>query len=259
MKIATWNINGVVRRLDNLLAWLDEAAPDVLCLQELKCTQAAFPAAALQEAGYRGHWVAEGRWNGVALLARNFDPVLTRTELPGDADDSQARYIEAAVDGMIVACLYAPNGNPMPGPKYDYKRAWLARLERHAIDLLAQNAPLLLAGDFNIAPEPRDLYETSSYDESALTDAASRAAFRSLLAVGMSDAIRDLFSDRVVYTFWDYRRNRFERNGGLRLDHILLSGTIRARLANGGIDVPTRAKENASDHAPVWVELESDH
>ena len=258
MKIATWNINGVIRRLDNLLTWLGEAAPDVLCLQELKCTRAAFPSHALEKAGYRGHWVAEGRWNGVALLARGSAPILTRTELPGDAEDGQARYVEAAIGGMIVACLYAPNGNPMPGPKYDFKRAWLARLQSHAADLLSKNVPLVLAGDFNVAPEARDVYETSSYDGSALTDAASRRAFSDLLDLDLSDAIRDLFGDRTIYTFWDYRRNRFERNGGLRLDHILLSRPVRARLTTGGVDRPSRARENASDHAPIWIEMNWD-
>ena len=256
MKLATWNINGIVKRLDNLLTWLEEAQPDVLCLQELKCTRAVFPADALSRKGYRGHWVAEGRWNGVAILARGTEPILTRTELPGDASDRQSRYIEAAIEGMLVACLYAPNGNPMPGPKYDYKQAWLSRLVKHTSKLTSERIPLILAGDFNVAPEPRDVYETNSYDESALTDPASRAAFQHLLGLGFSDAVHDLFKDRTVYTFWDYRRHRFERNGGLRLDHVLLSEEPRKRLAAGGVDVATRGQETASDHAPVWIQLE---
>lgn len=255
MKIATWNINGVVKRLDNLLSWLEEAAPDVLCLQELKCSRLAFPAAAFEKAGYRGHWITEGRWNGVALLARGRKPILTRTQLPGDVDDKQARYVEAALGGIIVACVYVPNGNPMPGPKYDYKCSWLLRLQSHAANLLSENVPLVLAGDFNIAPRSLDVYETRSYDDSALTDAASKTAFQRLLDLGMSDGIRDLFGDRTVYTFWDYRRNRFQRNSGLRLDHILLSRSIRVRLEKGGVDLPIRAEPNASDHAPVWIKL----
>ncbi|WOS66380.1 exodeoxyribonuclease III [Sinorhizobium fredii] len=255
MKIATFNINGVNKRLENLLAWLDAAEPDVVCLQELKATDTQFPKSAIEAAGYGAVWRGQSAWNGVAILARDSEPVLTRTELPGDPSDTQSRYIEAAVNGILVAALYAPNGNPQPGPKFDYKRAWHRRLASHAAELLETGLPVVLAGDYNVVPEPRDIYPTRSYDDNALVQPESRAAFRQLLDQGWLDALRKVYPEEELFTFWDYRRNRWQRNAGLRLDHFLLSRKLRRRLAGAGIDRDVRGQENASDHAPVWITL----
>ena len=255
MKIATFNINNVNKRLGNLLAWLRAAKPDVVCLQELKSADAAFPAAALQRAGYQAVWRGEKSWNGVAILARGMEPVLTRTELPGDPRDAQSRYIEAAVGGILIGCLYAPNGNPQPGPKFDYKLAWHERLIRHAATLRKANVPAVLIGDYNIVPAERDIYPTKSYDKNALVQPQSRAAFARLIKQGWTDALRALHPDARIYTFWDYMRNRWPRDAGLRLDHILLSPDLAARLKASGVDRAVRGKPNASDHAPAWVEL----
>jgi exodeoxyribonuclease-3 len=257
VKIATFNINNVNKRLANLLSWLADAEPDVTCLQELKCVDADFPVRAFEAAGYGAVWKGQRTWNGVAILARDAMPVLTRTELPGDPADTHSRYLEAAVNGVLVASLYAPNGNPQPGPKFTYKLAWHERLNAHASELLAAGVPVVLAGDFNVAPEPRDVYPTRSYDDNALVQPESRAAFKALLEQGWMDAVRKIHPDETVYTFWDYRRQRWERNAGLRLDHILLSKKIARRLKAVGIDRAMRGDENASDHAPVWVELRS--
>jgi len=253
MKIATFNINNVNKRLDNLLGWLATAKPDVVCLQELKAGQADFPAAALEAAGYGAVWRGQRTWNGVAILARGADPVMTRDWLPGDADDNQARYIEAAVAGVLVGCLYAPNGNPQPGPKFDYKLAWTERLLAHAGELLEAGVPVILAGDYNIVPEPRDIYPSRSYDDNALVQPQSRALFRRLLDQGWTDAIRAIHPDETVYTFWDYKRMRWPRNAGLRLDHLLLSPQIASRLQDAGVDRDVRGIEGASDHAPAWA------
>lgn len=255
MKIATFNINNVNRRLGNLLAWLKQGKPDVVCLQELKAVDDEFPAKALEDAGYAAAWRGERAWNGVAILARDGKPVVTRWELPGDPDDDQSRYIEAAVGGILVGCLYAPNGNPQPGPKFDYKLAWHERFNTHAAALLAAGVPVVLAGDYNIAPEPRDLYATHSYDDNALVQPQSRAAFQALLDRGWTDSIRKAFADDGVYSFWDYRRNRWQRNAGLRLDHLLLSPDLADRLSAAGIDRDVRGLPDASDHAPVWIEI----
>jgi exodeoxyribonuclease-3 len=257
MKIATFNINGINRRLPNLLAWLAEAAPDVVCLQELKATDRQFPRTAIAAAGYGAAFVGEASWNGVAILARDVEPVVTQTSLPGDATDTQARYIEAAVNGVVIASLYAPNGNPQPGPKFDYKLAWLARLHAHAAELLASRLPIVLAGDYNIVPEARDIYRTTSYRDNALVQPAARAAFAALLAQGWTDALRQLHPDVPdLYTFWDYMRNRWPRNAGLRLDHLLLSKPLRRRLVAAGVDREMRGRDGASDHAPVWTEID---
>lgn len=255
MKITTFNINGINRRLDSLLQWLREAEPDVVCLQELKATDAQFPQEALQSAGYGAVWRGQSAWNGVAILARDAEPVLTRTDLPGDPDDNQARYIEAAVDGILITSLYAPNGNPQPGPKFDYKLAWMQRLSTHAAELLSADVPVILTGDYNVVPEPRDIYPTRSYDDDALLQPESRAAYRRLLDQGWIDAVRKLHPDDTVYTFWDYRRNRWQRNAGLRLDHLLLSRKVARRLTHAGVDTEIRGRQGASDHAPVWIEL----
>ena len=255
MKIATYNVNNIRKRLDVLLAWLEAAEPDVVCLQELKCRDALFPARAVEAAGYRAVWRGQPAWNGVAILARDAEPVLTRWELPGDSSDRQSRYIEAAVSGVLVASLYAPNGNPRPGPKFDYKLAWTERLIAHAGELIGTGVPVVLAGDYNIAPGPEDVYPTRSYAENALVQPESRALFHRLLDQGWIDAVRQTCPIGRVYTFWDYRRNRWERNAGLRLDHLLLGGDLPSRLRNAGVDREVRGTEGASDHAPVWIEL----
>ncbi len=257
MKIATFNINNVNRRLDNLLAWLAVAKPDVVCLQELKATDKQFPRASIELAGYGAVWRGQSAWNGVAILARDAEPVLTRTELPGDPADTQSRYIEAAVGGIIVASLYAPNGNPQPGPKFDYKLRWCDRLIAHAEELYATGLPVILAGDYNIVPEPRDIYPTKSYDQNALVQPQSRAAYRRLLDQGWVDAIRKAYPQETVYTFWDYMRNWWPRDAGLRLDHLLLSRKVARRLSGAGVDREVRGLEGASDHAPVWISLRS--
>jgi exodeoxyribonuclease-3 len=255
VKIATFNINNVNKRLPNLLAWLDAAKPDIVCLQELKARQTQFPRTALAAAGYGAVFVGQPTWNGVAILARGSEPVLTREALPGDESDQQARYIEAAVNGVVVACLYAPNGNPQPGPKFQYKLAWHERLNAHAAELFDTGLPVVLAGDYNVVPEPRDIYPTRSYDDNALVQPESRAVFAALLAQGWTDALRKKHPKDTLYTFWDYRRNRWPRDAGLRLDHILLSRKLARRLAGAGIDREVRGEPGASDHAPVWVEL----
>jgi exodeoxyribonuclease III len=255
MKIATFNINNVNKRLANLLAWLRAAKPDVVCLQELKAADREFPRAAIEQAGYGAIWRGQKSWNGVAILARGGEPIVTRTELPGDAGDTQARYIEAAVNGVIVTSLYAPNGNPQPGSKFTYKLAWMDRLVAHAADLLAADVPVVLAGDYNVVPADRDIYPTKSYSKDALVQPESRARFRRLLGQGWQDAIRSMHPDAPMYTFWDYMRNRWPRDAGLRLDHLLLSTQAAKRLAAAGVDHEFRGKENASDHAPAWVVL----
>ncbi|MER8479585.1 MULTISPECIES: exodeoxyribonuclease III [unclassified Mesorhizobium] len=255
MKIATFNVNNINGRLPNLLAWLAAAKPDIACLQELKARQTQFPRTALAAAGYGAVWVGQPTWNGVAILSRGSEPVLTREALPGDDGDQQARYIEAAVNGIVVACLYAPNGNPQPGPKFQYKLAWHERLETHAAQLLDTGLPVVLAGDYNIVPEPRDIYPTRSYDDNALVQPESRASFQRLLDQGWLDALRKKHPTETLYTFWDYRRNRWPRDAGLRLDHILLSKKLSRRLVAAGIDRDVRGEVGASDHAPVWLEL----
>ena len=254
MRIASFNINSINRRLPNLLAWLRETEPDVVSLQELKATDAEFPVKAIQEAGYEAVWRGQKSWNGVAILAR-WAPILTRGELPGDPADTQSRYIEAAVNGVLVASLYAPNGNPQPGPKFAHKLAWLERLAAHAADLYATGAPVVLAGDYNVVPNDQDIYPTKSWGKDALLQPESRAAYAHILAQGWVDAIRTLHPNEPMYTFWDYKRQRWERDAGLRLDHVLLSPSLLDRLRAAGVDRGVRGQEDASDHAPVWVEL----
>lgn len=255
MKLASFNINNINSRLENLLAWLAAAKPDVVCLQELKARDTQFPLTRLAKAGYGAVWKGEATWNGVAILARGAEPVLTRDVLPGDEDDRQARYIEAAVGGVVIGCLYAPNGNPRPGPKFQYKLAWHERVAAHALELLDTGLPVALAGDYNIVPEARDIYPTRSYDDNALVQPESRAAFAGLIEQGWTDALRKKHPKETLYTFWDYRRNRWPRNAGLRLDHILLSKALARKLRAAGIDRDVRGEDGASDHAPVWAEL----
>ena len=255
MRIATYNINNVNRRLDNLLAWLDVTQPDVVCLQELKAADRQFPRATIEKAGYGAAWRGQPTWNGVAILARGAEPVVTRTQLPGDPSDTQSRYIEAAVNGILIASLYAPNGNPRPGPKFDYKIAWNDRLIAHAAELWAADVPAVLAGDYNIVPEPRDIYPSKSYDDNALVQPESRAAYRKLLDQGWTDALRKVHPEATIYTFWDYKRNRWQRDAGLRLDHLLLGRKLVRKLKDAGVDTDVRGLDGASDHAPAWIEL----
>ncbi|MBB5048813.1 exodeoxyribonuclease-3 [Rhodopseudomonas rhenobacensis] len=255
MKIATFNINNVNRRLPNLLRWLKQVKPDIVCLQELKCSDAEFPAQAIEGAGYHAVWQGEKTWNGVAILSRRAAPIVTQRRLPGDRKDVQSRYIEAAIDGILVGCLYLPNGNPQPGPKFDYKLAWFKRLNAHARKLLQQDIPIVLAGDFNVAPTELDIYPTKSWNDDALVQPASRAAFAKLVKQGWTDALRELHPDQRIYTFWHYMRQRYERDAGLRLDHLLLSPQLAPRLRDAGVDRAVRGQQGASDHAPTWIKV----
>jgi exodeoxyribonuclease-3 len=255
MKIATFNINNVNKRLANLLDWLRTAEPDVVCLQELKAADSEFPRAAIEQAGYGAAWRGQKSWNGVAILARGCEPIVTQTKLPGDPADRESRYLEAAVNGVLVASLYAPNGNPQPGPKFAYKLAWMERLAAHAAELYGAGAPVVLAGDYNVVPTDRDIYPTRSYVRNALIQPESRAAFRRILDQGWADAVRTLHPDAPMYTFWDYMHNRWARDAGLRIDHLLLSAESAERLVGAGVDREIRGKEGASDHAPAWAVL----
>lgn len=256
MKIATFNINDINKRLQNLLTWLAKTTPDVVCLQELKAEQAAFPAEALRKLGYEAVWQGERSWNGVAILSRNRSPVLTRSTLPGNSEDRQARYIEAAVNGVLITSIYLPNGNPQPGPKFNYKLAWFERLLTHAAELIAAGVPVVLAGDYNVVPTPQDIYPTRSLDNNALIQPESRQAFARLLAQGWTDAMRKLHPEGPLWTFWDYKRERWLKDKGMRLDHFLLSPEMSERLVDGGVDRWVRGEVNASDHAPVWIVLD---
>jgi len=256
MKIATYNVNGVNGRLPVLLRWLKQAQPDVVCLQELKAPQEKFPEQAVREAGYGAIWHGQKSWNGVAILARgNALPVETRRGLPGDPQDLHSRYIEAAVRGVIVGCLYLPNGNPAPGPKFDYKLKWFDRLTRHAAKLQKSKDPVVLAGDYNVMPTELDVYKPESWVDDALFRPESRAAFHKLAKQGWTDALRTLHPAERIYTFWDYFRNAWPRNAGLRIDHFLLNPAVAKRLVAAGVDREVRGWEKTSDHAPVWIEL----
>jgi exodeoxyribonuclease-3 len=256
VKIATFNINNINKRLENLLAWLAKTEPDVVCLQELKTEQGAFPARTLRALGYEAVWQGERSWNGVAILARDHDPVLTRSSLPGNPEDRQARYIEAAVNGVLIASIYLPNGNPHPGPKFNHKLAWFERLIIHAAELMTTGVPVVLAGDYNVVPTVQDIYQTRSLDKNALIQPESRQAFARLLAQGWTDALRRLYPYGPLWTFWDYKRERWRADKGMRLDHFLLSPRMSERLVDGGVDRWVRGEENASDHAPAWVVLD---
>jgi len=258
MKIATYNVNGINGRLPVMLAWLKTFQPDVVCLQELKAPQERFPVAPIREAGYEAIWHGQTSWNGVAILARGAVPEETCRGLPGDPEDLHSRYIEAQIGGIIVGCLYLPNGNPAPGPKFDYKLRWLDRLEIRARELLAGGRPVVLAGDFNIIPTDLDVYAPERWRDDALFRPEVREAWRRLLAQGWTDAIRTLHPEERVYTFWKYWRNAFARNSGLRIDHFLLSPALRKRLKACGVDREVRGLEKSSDHAPVWMEVSND-
>jgi exodeoxyribonuclease-3 len=255
MKIATYNVNGVNGRLPVLLRWLDETSPDVVCLQELKAPQEKFPEEAIQNAGYQAIWHGQKSWNGVAILAKNEKPEEICRILPGDPEDNHSRYIEAIVNGIKIGCLYLPNGNPLPGPKFDYKLRWFERLTTHASELIASDSPVLLTGDFNVMPTELDVYKPERWVNDALFRPEVREAFKTLVSQGWTDALRKLYPHETIYTFWDYFRNAYARNAGLRIDHFLLSSHLDKRLIGAGVDRNVRGWEKTSDHAPVWIEL----
>ena len=255
MKIATYNINGIRSRLPRLLEWLVREAPDVVCLQELKASDIAFPQKEIEEVGYRSVWVGQSSWNGVAVLARGAKPIEIRRSLPGSKSDVQSRYLEVAWNGIVVASLYLPNGNPQPGPKFDYKLAWFERLIAHASSLYDCGSPVVLAGDFNVVPTDADIYDPKHWRKDALLQPQSRACHERLLGQGWLDCLRHLYPDERIYTFWDYFRDHWKRNAGLRIDHLLLNRTLAPRLRNAGVDRWVRGQPGASDHAPTWIEL----
>jgi exodeoxyribonuclease-3 len=257
MKIATYNVNGIGARLPRLLEWLAESSPDVACLQELKTPDATFPVDAIREAGYGAIWHGQKSFNGVAILTKGSEPVERRRGLPGDPDDSHSRYIEAEVNGIVIGCIYLPNGNPQPGPKFDYKLKWFDRLIAHSAELLKEGKPTVLCGDYNVIPtdEVADIYSPASWKKDALTQPESRAAYFRMLEQGWTDSIRTLHPDKPMYTFWDYMRQRWQRNAGFRIDHLLLTPDLAKRLKAADVDRDARGKEKASDHAPVWVQL----
>ncbi len=255
MKIATYNVNGVNGRLPVLLRWLKESSPDIVCLQELKAPNEKFPEGAINDAGYSAIWHGQKSWNGVAILSRVGVPEEITNVLPGDPDDSHSRYIEAMVNDMVIACLYLPNGNPAPGPKFDYKLKWFDRLHQHAQELWDAKIPVILTGDFNVIPTDLDAYKPERWVKDALFFPESKAAYKKLLKQGWTDAIRKLYPKESIYTFWDYFRNAYARNAGIRIDHFLLSKHIAKRLVDAGVDTAVRGWEKTSDHAPVWIEI----
>ena len=255
MKIATYNVNGVNGRLPVLLRWLAEAQPDIVCLQELKAPQDKFPETEILEAGYHSVWLGQKSWNGVAILSKIAKPVISRTALPGDDEDDQSRYLEVKIEDLIIGCIYLPNGNPVPGPKFDYKMKWFERLDAHAEMLITSGKKVMLVGDFNVMPTEKDVYKPEKFKEDALFLPEVRKAFDNLLKQGWTDALRHLYPDEIIYTFWDYFRNAYQRNAGLRIDHFLLSPEILPQLKNAGVDKEVRGWDKSSDHAPVWVQL----
>jgi exodeoxyribonuclease III len=251
MKVATFNVNSINARLPSLLRWLQESAPDVVCLQELKAPQEKFPEGPLREAGYGVIWHGQKSYNGVAILARGSDPKEVRRALPGDPEDMHSRYIEATVNGVVIGCLYLPNGNPAPGPKFDYKLKWLDRLIAHAAELVNSGAPVVLAGDYNVIPTEKDVYKPERWVDDALFRVEVREAFSKLIQQGWTDSLRTLHPEETIYTFWDYFRDAYGRNAGLRIDHLLLNPAVRGRLVAAGVDREVRGWERASDHAPT--------
>ena len=255
MRIVTYNVNGIGARLANLTRWLDETKPDVVCLQELKAPQEKFPEMLIRAAGYSVIWHGQKSWNGVAILARGAEPIEVRRALPGDPEDTHSRYIEATVGEVTIGCLYLPNGNPAPGPRYDYKLRWLERLITHAAGLVSQRSPVVLAGDYNVIPTERDVYKPERWVDDALFRVEVREAFTRLVGQGWTDAIRAMHPGATIYTFWDYFRNAYQRDAGLRIDHLLLNPAARPLLTAANVERSVRGWEKASDHAPTWVEL----
>jgi exodeoxyribonuclease-3 len=256
MRIATYNVNGISSRLPALLQWLEEKQPDVACLQELKAPQEKFPEAAINDVGYEAIWHGQKSWNGVAILARGTKPVEVGRGLAGDPEDAQSRYLEAAVNGVLIAGLYLPNGNPAPGPKFDYKLAWMERLILRAADLIESGQKVVLAGDFNVIPTELDAYKPERWVTDALFRPETREAFERLMAQGWTDSLRAMHPGQTIYTFWDYFRNAYERDAGLRIDHLLLSPSLAPALKAAGVDRDVRGWEKPSDHAPTWIELD---
>jgi exodeoxyribonuclease-3 len=255
MKIATYNVNGINGRLPVLLQWLKEAKPDIVCLQELKAPQERFPLKEINDAGYQAIWSGQKSWNGVAILAKDLEIVEVQRSLPGDSEDLQSRYIEAIIDKMVICCIYLPNGNPFPGPKFDYKLNWIKRFKRRTNELIKMELPAILIGDFNIIPTEMDVYKPERWENDALYRVEVRKAYQDLLKKGWQDSIRTLYPDEKIYTFWDYLYKAHERNAGIRLDHILLSPYLVPELKSGGVDKEVRGWDKSSDHAPVWIEL----
>ena len=256
LRVATYNVNGIKSRLPRLLEWLEREQPDVACLQELKAMDGAFPQSELLARGYHALWKGQRSWNGVAILARGTEPLEIRRELPGDPSDDHSRYLEAAVHGIVVACLYLPNGNPQPGPKFDYKLAWFERFIAHAATLYRSGHPVVMAGDYNVVPTDFDIYNPKSWRKDALLQPETRACYERLLSQGWTDSIRHLYPDEAVFTFWDYFRQHWQKNSGLRIDHLLLNAELAPALTAAGVDRWVRGQEGASDHAPTWVELD---
>jgi exodeoxyribonuclease III len=256
MKIASYNVNGVNGRLPVVLRWLAESQPDVVCLQELKAPNEKFPLKDFNDAGYNAIWHGQKSWNGVAVLAKKKYKIREiGRALPGDPNDEQSRYIQAMVNGIIIVCLYLPNGNPAPGPKFDYKMSWLQRLIIKARSLIKSKSPVILAGDYNVVPTEMDAYKPERWVKDAVFFPEARAAFQRLLKQGWTDAIRELYPDEKIFTYWDYFRNAFNRDAGIRMDHFLLSPHLKKRLKSGGVDRHVRGWEKTSDHAPVWIEI----
>ncbi len=254
MKIATYNVNGVNGRLPVLLRWLKESSPDVVCLQELKAPEEKFPMGAIRDAGYNAIWHGQKSWNGVAILSK-YEIKETRRGLPGDPEDVHSRYIEAIINKTVIGCLYLPNGNPYPGPKFEYKLNLFKRLTTHAKKLLKHDIPVILAGDYNVMPTELDVYKPERWVNDALFRKEVRAAFKKLVGQGWTDALRTLHPNETIYTFWDYFRNAYARNAGLRIDHFLLSSHLVKRLKKAEVDRYVRGWEKTSDHAPAWIEI----
>lgn len=255
LTVATFNVNGIRTRLPHLLRWLDKEKPDIACLQELKSVDQGFPREDIEKAGYHARWVGQSSWNGVAVLTRGSESTEIRRNLPGDPSDTQARYLEVDAFGMTVACVYLPNGNPQPGPKFDYKLKWFDRFIGHARKLYALEKPVVLAGDFNVVPTDEDIYNPASWRKDALLQPESRQRYRTLIDMGWTDALRTQYPDARIYTFWDYFRQHWQRDAGLRIDHLLLNPVLSPFLRDAGVDRWVRGLEKPSDHAPTWVRL----
>ncbi|UFH52176.1 exodeoxyribonuclease III [Spirosoma sp. KNUC1025] len=258
MKIATYNVNGINARLPVLLRWLAETTPDIVCLQELKAPQEKFPQDALWDAGYSAVWKGQKSWNGVAILGRGVELQETRNALPDNDQDEQSRYIEASVHGVLIGCLYLPNGNPAPGPKFEYKLRWFEQFINHAASLLETKTPTVLAGDFNVIPTNLDASHPERWVNDALFRPESRAAFTKLIESGWIDSIRKLSPTQRIYTYWDYFGNAYQRNAGLRIDHLLVSRELSEQLVEASVDRHVRGWEKTSDHAPAWIKIARD-